>query len=111
MKKLFSLFVAVLGMVAFVNAQTADDLLDPTTIGDGSNEMQLSVEGAGAGADLVIQAQTGSGRTIVQIAPNGSDNRAFLNVLTSSDLDNSGFARLGARGDYAIISLRAHLPF
>ncbi|MEM1328196.1 MAG: hypothetical protein AAGI23_19730 [Bacteroidota bacterium] len=104
MKKLFSLLTLVLGVCAFVNAQTANDLLDPTTIGDGGNELEFSVEGSSNGADLVLTTLTGTGRTRLRIAPGGSDNRAFLQVQNASDAANTGNARLGVRGTYAILS-------
>ncbi|MEM8527031.1 MAG: hypothetical protein AAGG68_20495 [Bacteroidota bacterium] len=105
MKKLFFLTLAVLGMVAFVNAQTADNLLDPTTISDGSNTLELSVDGNTNGAEFILQAQTGAGRTIFQLTPGTGDDRAFFNVLNNSDQDNTGRLRLGARGSYGVLSV------
>jgi hypothetical protein len=105
MKKIFSVFVFV-AVATFSFAQNANNLLDPTTMNDGTNAVRLSVTNAGAaGADFQIQGQTGQGRTRLQILPNGSDTRAFIEVLNSSNSANAGLARLGARGNYGIFSV------
>ena len=106
MKKIFSVFVFV-AVATFAFAQTANNLLDPTTMNDGTNSVRLSVSGVfTTGSDFQIQGQTGQGRTRLQVLPFGSDTRAFIEVLNASNSTNVGAARLGARGDYAIFGVQ-----
>lgn len=90
-------------MVAFAFAVNAQDVIvDDAATGDPS--VTLSAAASGAGDDLLIQTTTGNQRTRLQVLPSGTDTRAFIEVANSSDIANAGFARLGARNDYAILS-------
>lgn len=105
MKKIFSVFVFV-ALATFAFAQTANNLLDPTTLSDGTftTTFKVNAQDAAAGTDFIVQSTTGQGRTRLQIVPNGTDSRAFIEALNSSNLSNTGLARLGVRGSYGIIS-------
>ncbi|MEM9884537.1 MAG: hypothetical protein AAF849_01500 [Bacteroidota bacterium] len=100
MKKLFLSFFA---MIAFVAMSFAQDVIvdDPV---DGDPSITLSAGESGAGDDLFVQATTGNQRTRLLVIPSGTDTRAFIQVGNSSSQTDLGFARLGARNDYAILS-------
>ncbi len=99
MKKII-LFICCLHSITFlVYGQT-------NITNSAGGEIELSVEGTPGGADaLVVQGNSGTDvRTILQIAPKGTNEIAFLNVLNSSDPTNTGQARIGIRGNYGILS-------
>ncbi|MEL6945146.1 MAG: hypothetical protein AAFO82_21045, partial [Bacteroidota bacterium] len=111
MKKLFSLLVAVLGMVAFVNAQTTTSA--PETLTNGTQSIILDVTNITSDPnngrdDLVVTADGPNGvnaRAQVIVAPKGS-GAAFINVANFEDPKNAGLGRLGTRGDYAAFSIQ-----
>lgn len=84
---------------------SVNTLIAPTTLKDGAEGIVLDIQSTTNGNDLNIQSSgTGSGRTQVNIIPDKSDDRAFLNVWNANDVDNRGMVRLGARGNYGILS-------
>ena len=101
MKKLIP-FLAF-GLFSFsVQAQTANVLLEPTTL---NSQIQLSgTANGGGGSNFTVKTTVANQRTILQVTPNGTSQIAFLNVTNGSDVNNAGLVRVGARGAYGILS-------
>lgn len=107
MKSVFLSLVLIL-LAQFLIAQPTQ-ISVPALFQNSANgaDVEVDTRVTGVGYDILFQSQsTGSqnGRTQLAIYPNGNDNRAFFNAYNSSDIDNSGLARLGCRGSYAILS-------
>ncbi len=108
MKKLILSF----GILAFAVCFSFAQLAAPQTLtNSGVNGGSLILDAVALntqGSDFVLKSAISSGglaRTRIQIAPNTGDTRAFIEALNSPDVANTGLARLGIRGDYAILGV------
>lgn len=76
-----------------------------TTITNGANSVTLdAVAPQAAGVDLTVQGNGGQGRTRLLVIPKTGDDRSFIEALNSSDVDNAGKLRLGARDKFGVLA-------
>jgi len=96
MKKLILTFGIAVLAVGFLAAQTF--------VGTEPARISLVAQDDAEGDNLIVQSTQANGRTQLRVSPKGSDSRAFIEALNSANLNNTGLARLGARGSFGIIS-------
>jgi hypothetical protein len=59
------------------------------------------------GGILAITNQKTDGRSVLRVVPSGTDTRAILQIINSSDQDNTGIFSMISRSEYALFAARS----